>query len=344
MRILLTIAAATGLLVPACSSETVAQPPPAPVDWHSFEVRATVDAGRAAPTARERAVAETYAAALASPGFAQLPALVDDDARFIFAGMDDAHGRSSVVHAHDVLFGAFDQRSVTTSRIWRTDSSQGVEWTLTGVLARTWMGVAATHKPVTFKGLTLLWTKDDGSITELHVYFDVAVVKGQLGVGPKDLVSLAPSAPPSGPPQDFEQTGSADEKNNIALARAVLDALENNDLPAYEAAVADNVEVFTLERPQPAHGKEDARAYFKAMHRAIGQLDTTVSNAWGIGPFAVLEYDIAGEQLGNIGWIPTQRDRVIRLHLVDVVEIEAGKVARIWRYDNPGEIVAAKPG
>jgi hypothetical protein len=56
-----------------------------------------------------------------------------------------------------------------------------VEWTLTGTQARDWMGVPATHKSAGVKGLTLLWTKDDGSIIDVHVYFDVAAVQAQLG-------------------------------------------------------------------------------------------------------------------------------------------------------------------
>jgi ketosteroid isomerase-like protein len=328
------------LLAVACSSEMVTQPPPPPVDWRSFQLRAVPDAGSSGPTARERAVAEAYAGALAAPGLQKLGPQLDEDVHFAFPGKDDAHGRESVVRAHDLLFGAFDRRAVATTRVWRTANAQSVEWAMTGVHAREWMGVSPTEKPVAFKGVTLLWTKDDGSITDVHVYFDVAIVRAQLGAGPKGL--LRPPAPPPAPketaePQVFEQTGSPDEKNNVAVVRTAFDALENHDLAAYLAAMTDDIEVHTLEQAQPMRGKDDLRAYFAAMHRAIGQLDTTIDNAWGIAGFAVVEYDIAGEQLGPIGWI-VQRDKVIRLHVVDVVELRESKIARVWRYDNPGEI------
>jgi hypothetical protein len=347
MRIQRMIVALTGTLLAACSGETVAQPPPAPVDWRSFEARAVPDAGPSGPTEKERALAGAYTTGLASPGFAQLGSLLDDDAHLATPGRDDAHGRDAVVRVHDVLFGAFDSRSASMSRVWRTDSTQAVEWTMTGVQARDWMGVAATHKPVAFGGLTLLWTKDDGSVTDVHVYFDVAVVKAQLGVGPKELVSVAatmPARPASAAPRIFEQTGFAEEKIGLALVRAELDALENNNEAAYVAAVTDDVEVYTLERAQPRRGKDDIRAYFKAMHKAIGQLDTTIDNAWGIAHFAVVEYEIAGEQLGPIGWIAARRDKVVRLHVADLIEIRDAKIARVWRYDNPAEITASSPG
>lgn len=342
MRFGLMIAALASALV-GCSAETVAQPPPAPVDWRSFQSRPAIDAGPSGPTPNERAVAEGYAAALESPGVSLLTNRLDEDAHFAFPGMRDAHGRDAIVQAHGALFGAFDQRKFAISRVWRTDSAQSIDWTMTGTQTLAWMGVPATGKPVAFKGLTVLWTNHDGSIKDVHVYFDVAVVKGQLGVGPKDLLNLPqpPVAGTAGGSQIFDQTGSPEEKSNVLLCRAALDALENNDLPGYVSAVADDLEVYTLERAQPLRGKDDMRAYFKAMHKAIGQLDTTVANDWGIARFVILEYEIAGEQIGPVGWIPIQREKVVRLHITDVVEMRDAKIARVWRYDNPPEIAGA---
>jgi hypothetical protein len=83
------------------------------------------------------------------------------------------------------------------------------------------------------------------------------------------------------------------------------------------------------------------QAYYRAMHGAIGQLDTTVDNGWGVAQFAVIEYSIDGEQLGPIGWIAAQRDKVFRVEVVDICEItDNGKIARVWRYDNPSQIVS----
>jgi ketosteroid isomerase-like protein len=335
---LTALATLTGLA--ACAPETVAQPPGPPVNWKSFEAHAAVDAGPAGPTEKERTLGADYATSLASPAFAQLSPLVDDDARFTFPGTDDAHGRNSVVHAHDVLFGAFDQRKVVATRVWRTASQQTVEWSMSGVQARDWMRVPATQKPVTISGLSLLWTKDDGSISDIHLYFDVAAVKAQLGAGPKGLAAFTPPAVPAGAPQFIDRNGKDD--NTVDVVKAALDALENNE-PAYLAALTDDVEVHTLERPEPAHGKDDARAYFKAMHKSIAQLDTTVDNGWGIATYAVVEYTIAGEQLAPIGWVPAQKESVVRLHVVDVNELRDGRIARVWRYDNPSELLASGP-
>jgi ketosteroid isomerase-like protein len=328
-----------GLLGLACSSENAGAPPPAPVDWHAFDVPHGAVVAPPGPTARERGVAEAYAGALGSAELSGLNQLLAGDVRFAFPGMPDARGKDAVVKAHQTLFGAFDKRTMAITRLLRTDSVQSVEWTMTGIQAREWMGTPPTNGPVSFKGVTLLFTKDDGTIAEAHVYFDVAVVKTQLGVGPKELAGLPPAPAPTGAPQVFEATHSPEEAGNVTLARAVLDALEKSDEAAYVGTMTDDVVVDTLERAQPMRGRDEQKAYFRAMHRAIGMLDTTVDNSL----VAVVEYFLAGAQLGPFGWLPAQRDKVIRLQVVDVMEIRNGKVDHIWRYDNPAQIAGSGP-
>jgi hypothetical protein len=338
----LSSVAASLLLAAACSGETVAKPPPAPVNWQSF-ARSFTDAGASSPSAKESAIAQQYGDALGSPGFALLGHLLNEDAHFSFpaASLDDVTGRDAVVQAHAALFGAFDPRRFVASRVLRTASEQTVEWTLSGVQSRDWMGATATHKPVVFQGVTLLWTKDDGTVTDVHVYFDVAAVKAQVGAGPRELEGLAPPAIPSGPAQVVEAGPQVPE--SAATVRTALAALENNSESAYVDTMADEVEVHTLDRADPARGREEQRAYFKAIHKAIAQLDTTIDIALSVGAYAVVEYSITGEQLAPIGWVPLQRDRVVKLHVVDVAEVQNAKVARVWRYDNPSEMATPGP-
>src|SRR5258708_8779799 len=161
----------------ACSSENASSPPPAPVDWHAFEVPHAPRTAPTGPTRRERAVAETYAASFTAARWGELPALVAGDAHFIWPGMPDARGRDAVLRANEATFGAFDKRALAVSRVLRTDAATSIEWTFSGVQAREWMGVAASNRPVSFRGATLLFTKDDGMISDIHVFFDLAVVK-----------------------------------------------------------------------------------------------------------------------------------------------------------------------
>jgi hypothetical protein len=340
--IVLAIASTTAFSL-ACSSENTSSPPPAPIDWHAFDVPHAPVVPSTGPTARERAAADSYSAALAAPDMGPLTGMLDGDVHFGFPGLPDARGKDAVLKSHQVLFGAFDKRVVGLNRVWRTDGELTVEWTMTGVQSREWMGVAPTNRPVTFRGITLLFTKDDGTLTDIHVYFDAAVVRTQLGAGPKELATagLAPPAMPTAPALVVDQAHTPEETHAVTVARASLDALEKNEEPAYLATMTDDVVIDTLERPMPLHGKEDARTLFRQMHKSIGQLDTTLDNSWGVGAFAIVEYFVSGEQLGPVGWVPPQRDRGFRIEVVDVMELSGGKIAHVWRYANPGQIVAA---
>ena len=341
-RRILAMATTTGLLCPiACSSESSVVPQPAPIDTHAFDLPRTFDAGSTGPTEKERALATTYTGGLASPGFSQVTALLATDVHFAFPGLDDGRGREAAARWHEALFGAFDGRVVAPSRIFRTAGTQTIEWTFSGKQARDWMGVAATGKPVTFQGATILWTRDDGSIVDIHTYFDVAVVKAQLGAGPPELASLPVPAAPTGAPQVVEQQNTPVEASNVAAVHASLDAFEKPDSVPYLDTLTDDIEILNPARATPARGKADAKTTFTAMHKAIGSLDSIVDNAWGIERDVVVEYSLNGPQSGPLGWVPARADRPIDLKVLDVVELHDGKLAKIWRYTNPAQILTA---
>src|SRR5579859_4394471 len=108
MRHFLALAITTAVtgLATACSSDSVGPPPAPPVNWQSLDAKPRLDAGGAGPTANERRVAETYAAALgggANGGddggttgtdrIAGLGGHLDGDVRLTFPGWQDVHGR-----------------------------------------------------------------------------------------------------------------------------------------------------------------------------------------------------------------------------------------------------------
>lgn len=314
----------------ACSSERVDPPPAVPVNWSSLD-RPHVIATRA-PTSKERATAEAYVTALGAPQLSALAPLFDDLGHVAF-GRKDARGREKVTAFHEQLFGAFDQRKTTVTRIWRTDETQTVEWTLSGVHTREWLGIAPTQRPVAIRGITLLWTRDDGTLTDAHLFFNVAAIKAQLGVGPKDLQERAAAlqqtsvqAPP------VEQEGSAAEQRQKQVVREELDALEQAKEPEYLERFTDDVAVDSLVVPQ-LHGKDALKAYYRGIRHAIGQLDTAIENIWAIGSFVVVEYTISGEQVAPFGAVPTTSEHSLRLYVADVIQFQGEKIAHVWRYD-----------
>jgi ketosteroid isomerase-like protein len=323
------VSCALALWCCACASETVELPSPPPVDWRSLDARPIAPAAPApSVTAREREVARAYADALASDGTAKLSALLAEEAHFTFAGSHDALGRDRVVQEHDARLGPLDERTAMLGRVLLDKSSQVVEWTLGGVNR-------LTHKRVVLRGVTVLWTNDDGSIVDLHLYVDAASPKAQA----------PPAAAAAAPPLALlEQTGSRDEEHSVATVRASLDALENNDEAAYLATMTDDVEWVAAEALEPLRGKVVPRGYFRTMRKAVGGLDTQVDHTWAAGAFVAVEYRITGEQRGPLAAAAVRGNALLDLRVVDIAELHSGQISRLWRYENPAQLPLPPPG
>jgi ketosteroid isomerase-like protein len=288
--------------ISACSTEIVQRPQPPPVDWQSLEpqLKRSADSTPIAASTKERSTARVYTDALASMGCAKLASALDEEAHFVFAGGRDTRGRDRVVQAHDAIFADFDARTVAVDRVLLTDSSQAVEWTMR---ARH----RANGNSALLHGLALLWTKDDGSIIDVHLYLGEIAGKGEDGAAEAPVV--------------FEQARSVVERASVDLVRASLQALEDNNEPAYLATMAENVEVIPIGSAS-WRGRSEARGYFHAMRKAIGYLATSIENIWGVGSFVAVEYHVLGEQNATL----------VKMSTIDVVEIEDGKMVRVWRY------------
>jgi hypothetical protein len=320
------------LVLISCASERVDAPPPVPADWRSINAPpAVVVKG---PTAKERAIAEAYVTALGSPAFDKIGAMFDEMGHVGF-GRHEARGRDKIIEVHKALFGAFDDRKCALGRIWRTDDVQIVEWVMTGVQAREWFGVAQTQRPVVIRGTAVLWTQDEGTLTDAHLYFSIPVVKAQLGVGPKELQDFVATSPPAPLTGAFDKEDSPREKLNEAVVRTMLDDFENGKENDFLAAFTDNVEIESVSRPK-TQKKEDVRSYYRSMRRLIGALDTQVVSLRAVTKYVLLENLISGEQYAAVGYTPAPPDHAASIEMADVIELtDDNKIAHIWRYENP---------
>jgi hypothetical protein len=316
----------------ACGAEAVSRPPEAPYDRASLEAPAApIDAPSASATKKEHEIADNYLAALAADASALGPVL-SDDVHFTLAGLvtTDAIGRRDVIAAHDKLFGHFEHKRFVASRVLVTSDTQSIEWTLTAQ-------DKTTGKPIGVRGLALVTTKDDGTIRDIHLCFDQGILQAQLTGAPKELAKLPLATPPPGPREDGEQTNSQEEAANVKVFAAAIDALDNNEA-GFAAAFADSVDVSTLRSVTPMVGKKHVLAYYRTMHATIDGLDATIDNRWGVGKYAIVEYHVVGRQRAKYEYVPV-KDPVIKLYFLEIAELRDGKVARLWRYDNPIQVL-----
>ncbi len=319
-------------LLAACSPEVVPRPPPPPANWASLDTRPAPDAAVASVTESERAIAATYLQALSSGDDAALGRVLADEVHFTLAGLETTavYGRAAVARAHAALFAAYPTRTFAATRVLVTEHQQSIEWAMTGKDKE-------TGKPVGIRGVVVISTNDDGTIQDLHLYFDQGVLQAQVSGQPAEIAGLPLVAAPAAPVQRIEQNGGAAERADAAAVAHWLDALETDE-NAYAAAATDDVELATPQRATPAAGKPALRAYFEMMHRTISRLDTQLDSAIGVGPYVVAEYHVVGVQRAKYLYVPV-KDPVIKVGSVDVIEMKDGKIARVWRYDDPLEVL-----
>ncbi len=317
----------------ACGSETVTRPPEAPYDRASLETPAApADAGSASATRGEHEIAGKYLAALAATDSSELGRVLSDDVHFTFAGLvtTDALGRRDVIAAHERLFGQLERRRFAATRVLLTSDAQSIEWTLTAV-------DKDTGKPVGVRGIALVTTRDDGTIRDIHLCFDQGIMAAQLGGEPKQLAKLPLATPPTSPTEIVEQAGSPEEAAAVKVFAAAIDALDKDEA-GYVGAFADAAEVVTQQAARPLAGKQELRAYYRMMHATIDGLDATVDNRWGAGSYAVVEYHVVGRQRAKYEYVPV-KDPVIKLYFAEIAQLRDGKVERVWRYDNPIQVL-----
>jgi predicted ester cyclase len=339
--VLRPLAVFTALLgvVSGCGSSEVGQPSPPPVDPRIYQQATVRAAGPQKSTfERERDSLDAFGNALVQNDTKALSTLLDPDADFSFPGMSDASDREGLLKALSDLFGAFSSKKYVPTRIWQSGEAAIAEWTMQAVQSGDWLTVKGTGKPVAIKGLSVYFFNLNGLINDVHVYFDAGAVLAQVGAAPKGVEPGAPPALPSAP-LVVVAGGTPEEKANVLTVNASWDAFEAKHEAGYLAPMADDIDVYRLDRIAPEHGKDHRRKFFKWMTNGLSSLAQTPLNAWGIGPFVVEEYTITGVHSGKLTNNPPS-GHAVRIHLVDVSELSGGKIVRTWSYGNSLELLA----
>jgi ketosteroid isomerase-like protein len=329
------------LVLSACGSAEVEQPGPAPVDPRLFQdaaPRAVVHVKTGEEVARaERDTVAAVMAGYAQDGFKAAIPLMDPEGNLSFPGLSEATDRDGDIKALADLFGAFSSRAFTLGRYWQPPHVVVVEWTMTGIHAHDWMGVQATQKPVTVKGLGMFWIDQAGLVADTHLFFDAGAILAQLGAAPKGVEAFLPAAGPASTDVVLA-TGAESEKQNVAMVNASWDAFEARNEAGYLASIADDIEVFRLDRAAPERGKAERKRFFK-WAGGISSLSQTPHNAWGVGSFVVEEYSVTGVHAGKLT-DASASGHALRLHYADIDEIKDGKIVRTWTYGNSLELYA----
>ena len=324
----------TSIALGACGGESpppAAPPPPAPPPAASSASEAAPPAPVTPPPPPKPALSELIPQTLKGVTDAfnahdakKLASLYTEDAVVIDYGAGSpSKGRGDMTQMVQSLFDSTADAKAATTREWIKGN--------VAVTEIAWSGTAG-KKPVGQLRVHVAWFNDDGSIKEEHQYSDGAGFAAQLA-GKK----TAPAVPtlPTGAPEVHVAKGTPDEDKLADWAKTIDDTWSKDDAKAATALFADDGDFWTNMGGPVVKGKKDLAKGFTGWFKTFPDQKWTVSNAWGIDGFAIVEDSLSGTQKGALGPLPASGKPVTNWHFVEISQPTAdGKVSHQWTYGN----------
>jgi steroid delta-isomerase-like uncharacterized protein len=156
------------------------------------------------------------------------------------------------------------------------------------------------------------------------------------GAGAKVKPRPIPAIPSA--PETHLPTSSPDEEKNVEIAKSVLASLEPGKKEAdFTNLLADDVEQDGLFHLEMAKGKDSAKKFYKSFTTSFPDAKFEATKTFGVGDYAIVESVLKATQKGALGTIPATK-KPIAIHVVDILKIKDGKVARAWTYQNSLEL------
>ena len=262
-----------------------------------------------------------------------------DDAAVYTYGGGETHSRGDLQNSIAQLFAAFGDAKSAPDRIWIKSNVAIVELTWTGSMTGDFMAMKATNKQAGEMRLHVMWFDDDGLVKEVHQYGDSAgmmsQIAGKKGAAPVPMLR-------TNPPEVHVAQGTADEDKLADWAKATDDAFNKDDAKSVIGTMAEDADYWLNFSGQPAmKGKRELMAGLAAWFKAFPDQKWTVTNAWGIDGYGIVEHAMSGTQKGPLGPIPASNKPVTAWHWVDIMQPAAdGKVQHGWGYANLFELMA----
>jgi hypothetical protein len=261
------------------------------------------------------------------------------DARVAFPGFPDAKGRQAVAEAARSFWAEFPDAKHAWSRAWRTPGVAIVESAWTGTNTGPLEGAKPTLRAAGGIALTLTWFAPDGLVREQHIYSDAGTVEIELGLiyGMGRTFEGLPTSQ-----EEHSAAGTVVEQANVELVKGGLLHATEGDWKPFLAWTAEDVEYVDFTQPGSWKGRAAAEKWFHALRTIPSGSVEVALNTWGIADYVIREYATELFEFDDsVGGKPrTHRSRAAELkgpHRssgVEVLQIQDGKLVRVWGYAN----------
>jgi predicted ester cyclase len=263
----------------------------------------------------------------------------DDAVIFAYGeAMGPGHGKDDAQKQIQMVFDTFSDAKSASTRVWIKGNVVVMELVWSGTMTGDMMGIKASKKPAGQNRAHVLWFNDDGFVKELHEYADgaglLAQMQGKKGAPPVPAL-------PTSPPEVHVAKGTPDEDKLADWAKGTDDAFNKDDPKAAFAGMADDGDYWLNFGGPAMKGKKELTAGLEGWFKAFPDQKWTVTNAWGVDGFGILEHTVSGTQKGRMGPLPPSGKQVKDWHYLDILQPTAdGKIAHGWGYANLVEMMA----
>jgi predicted ester cyclase len=260
-----------------------------------------------------------------------------DNGIIAVAGLNEVNGRAAIEQNMTEWFETFKDVKLGFSRVWVKGETLVLEWVINGKHHGELFGVKGTEQPIGHYGLSIVTVNPEGKVQSEHRYGELGAVMTQVGAaGAKAKPRPIPAVPPA--PETIMSTGTPDEEKNIEVAKSVLASLEAGKKEAdFTALLADDVEQDGLFHLEMSKGKDGAKKFYKSFTTAFPDAKFETTKTLAIGDYAIVESVMKATHKGALGTIQATK-KPVALHIVDILKIKDGKVARAWTYQNSLEM------
>ncbi len=308
---------------------TTPPPPPPPA-----ETAKPVEAPKLSLADAQKLGLKTAGEALNGHDPKKFASVYASDGTIAVAGLNEVQGQAAIEQNMKEWFETFSKVKFGFSRVWVKNDQMAIEWVINGKHSGELFGVKGTEQEIGHSGFSIVSFSPDGKVAQERRYGDLGTVMTQVGA-----TKAKPRAVPPVPamPEMIFAKGAAEEDKNLDVAKAVLASLESRKEADYMKLVADDIEHDGLFHLDTAKGKDAAKKFFKAFTTAFP--DAKFEVKWGMSnnDYAILETVMTATHKGALGQIKATK-RPVSLHLVDVLKIKDGKVARAWTFQNSLEM------
>jgi len=269
---------------------------------------------------------------------AKMATLVTDDVAVYDYGSGETHTKGEFQDGMTKLFGWFGDAKSEANRVFVKGNMVITELTWSATMTGDIMGMKATNKPVGGMRVHVSWYNDDGLVKEEHEYADgagtMAQMQGKKGAPP------VPSLPTS-PPEMHIAGGNPDHDKLADWIKTGDDAFSSDDPKAVLAMTADDADYWINFGGPAMKGMKEMTAGLKDWFHAFPDQKWTVTHAWGIDGFAIVEHTMNGTQKGAVGPLRATGKPVTNWHWIDIQQPTAdGKIQHGWGYANLVEMMA----